>query len=85
MTERVCVVGGGLAGCEAALVLAQRGHEVELCEMKPHKRTPAQVSDHLAELVCSNSFRSANVDNAVGLIKEEMRRCGSFITAHAWY
>jgi methylenetetrahydrofolate--tRNA-(uracil-5-)-methyltransferase len=79
----VRIIGGGLAGCEAAWQLAEAGHHVTLHEQKPLKRTPAQVSDHLAELVCSNSFRSANVDNAVGLIKEEMRRCGSFIMACA--
>jgi methylenetetrahydrofolate--tRNA-(uracil-5-)-methyltransferase len=59
--------------------LAARGIEVELFEMKPKKRTPAQVSDHFAELVCSNSFRSRNLNNAVGLIKEEMRRLGGFL------
>ncbi len=80
---QVRVIGGGLAGCEAAYQLASAGFDVELCEQKPHKRTPAQVSDHLAELVCSNSFRSSNVENAVGLIKEEMRRAGSFIMACA--
>ena len=82
-SDRVRVVGGGLAGCEAAFQLAQRGFAVELHEQKPHKRTPAQTSDRLAELVCSNSFRSANVENAVGLLKEEMRRAGSFLLACA--
>lgn len=82
-TDRVRVIGGGLAGCEAAWQLARAGFQVELREMKPHKRTPAQVSDRLAELVCSNSFRSSAVANAVGLVKEEMRRCGSFLMACA--
>lgn len=73
----VTVVGGGLAGCEAALVLAAAGWRVRLVEMKPHKRTPAQVSDRLCELVCSNSLRSDNPENAVGLLHEELRRAGS--------
>lgn len=77
----VTVVGGGLAGCEAAWQLAQRGVHVRLIEMKPQRRTEAQVSNQLAELVCSNSFRSANVQNAIGLIKEEMRRLGSLVLA----
>ena len=72
----VWVVGGGLAGCEIALQLARRGIPVRLFEMKPHRRTPAQVSDELAELVCSNSFRGAGLENAVGAIKEEMRLLG---------
>lgn len=75
-TDPVWIVGGGLAGCEAALQLARRGIAVRLHEMKPRQRTPAQVSDELAELVCSNSFRAAAVDNAVGAIKEEMRILG---------
>jgi methylenetetrahydrofolate--tRNA-(uracil-5-)-methyltransferase len=75
----VKVVGAGLAGCEAAWQLAKRGIEVELIEMKPHKRTPAHVSDDFAELVCSNSLRSDELSNAVGLLKEEMRRLGSII------
>ncbi len=75
----VRVVGGGLAGCEAAWQLAQCGHDVTLLEMKPIKRTAAAVTDRLCELVCSNSLRSANVENAVGLIKEELRRGGSLI------
>ena len=73
----VTVVGGGLAGCEAAFQLAERGVEVLLVEMKPHRRTPAQTSDHLAEMVCSNSMRGAALGNAVGLLKEELRRAGS--------
>jgi methylenetetrahydrofolate--tRNA-(uracil-5-)-methyltransferase len=81
--RRVRIIGGGLAGCEAAWQLAAAGFDVTLHEQKPHRRTPAQTSDRLAELVCSNSFRSANVDNAVGLLKEEMRRAGSFLMACA--
>ncbi|MFT3772544.1 MAG: methylenetetrahydrofolate--tRNA-(uracil(54)-C(5))-methyltransferase (FADH(2)-oxidizing) TrmFO [Minicystis sp.] len=73
----VTIVGGGLAGCEAAHQLAERGIDVVLVEMKPHKRTPAQTSDSLAELVCSNSMRGAALANAVGLLKEELRRAGS--------
>lgn len=81
--DKVRVVGAGLAGCEVALQLANAGINVELYEMKPNKRTPAQVSDHFAELVCSNSFRSNNINNAVGLIKEEMRRAGGFLISMA--
>src|SRR3954470_24560213 len=73
----VTVIGGGLAGCEAAHVLSSAGVRVRLVEMKPHKRTPAQTSDSLAELVCSNSMRGAALANAVGLLKEELRRAGS--------
>lgn len=79
----VTVVGGGLAGCEAALSLAARGHRVRLVEMKPKKRTPAQVTDRLCELVCSNSLRSDNPENAVGLLHEELRRAGSPVLAAA--
>jgi methylenetetrahydrofolate--tRNA-(uracil-5-)-methyltransferase len=75
----VVIVGAGLAGCEAALELARRGHRVRLLEQKPQKRTPAQRTDDLAELVCSNSFRGAALSNAVGLLKEEMRRLESFV------
>jgi methylenetetrahydrofolate--tRNA-(uracil-5-)-methyltransferase len=75
----VTIVGGGLAGCEASWQLAERGIDVVLFEMKPHKRTPAQTSDHLAELVCSNSMRGAALGNAVGLLKEELRRAGSLV------
>ena len=77
--KRVIVIGGGLAGCEVALQLARAGVSVELLEMKPLKRTPAQHSDQLAELVCSNSFRSDDIHNAIGLLKWEMRRLGSAI------
>lgn len=79
----VWVVGAGLAGCELALQLAHRGVPVRLFEMKPEQRTPAQVSDELAELVCSNSFRGAGIENAVGAMKEEMRRSGSQLMAVA--
>jgi len=74
---RVEVVGAGLAGCEAAWQIAERGIRVVLVEMKPHKMSPAHVSNDFAELVCSNSFRSDELSNAVGLLKEEMRRLGS--------
>ncbi len=76
---KVRIVGGGLAGCEAAFQLASRGFDVELIEQKPHARTPAQTSDHLCELVCSNSMRGAALVNAVGLLKEELRRVGSLV------
>lgn len=79
----VTIIGGGLAGCEAAFQLARRGHAVRLVEMKPGKRTPAQQSDRLAELVCSNSLRSDNPENAVGLLHEELRRMGSLVLAAA--
>jgi methylenetetrahydrofolate--tRNA-(uracil-5-)-methyltransferase len=79
VSEVVTIVGAGLAGCEAALTLAARGVQVRLYEQKPHRRTPAQESDKLCELVCSNSFRGAALSNAVGLLKEEMRRLGSFV------
>ncbi|MDR0491981.1 MAG: methylenetetrahydrofolate--tRNA-(uracil(54)-C(5))-methyltransferase (FADH(2)-oxidizing) TrmFO [Oscillospiraceae bacterium] len=79
MTSKVKIVGAGLAGCEAAWQLAERGVAVELIEMKPGKLSPAHVSGNFAELVCSNSFRSDELTNAVGLLKEEMRRLGSII------
>lgn len=75
----ITIVGAGLAGCEAAWQLAERGFNVRLIEQKPIRRTPAQTSDSLCELVCSNSFRGASLGNAVGLLKEELRRAGSFI------
>ena len=76
---KVKVVGAGLAGSEAAWQLAQRGVAVELYEMKPRKMTPAHHADTFAELVCSNSFRGDRLENAVGLLKEELRRLGSLI------
>ena len=79
----VKVIGAGLAGCEAAWQLAQRGISVELYEMKPKKMSPAHHSGDFAELVCSNSFRGDRLENAVGLLKEELRRCGSLIMSCA--
>ncbi|MBQ3986500.1 MAG: methylenetetrahydrofolate--tRNA-(uracil(54)-C(5))-methyltransferase (FADH(2)-oxidizing) TrmFO [Oscillospiraceae bacterium] len=77
--SEVKVIGAGLAGSEAAWQLAKRGVKVKLYEMKPDKRTPAHASDGFAELVCSNSLRSDELTNAVGLLKEEMRRLDSLI------
>ena len=77
--QPVTVIGAGLAGCEAAWQLARRGIPVTLREMKPRKMTPAHHSGDFAELVCSNSLRSDQLENAVGLLKEELRRCGSLI------
>ena len=76
---KVKVIGAGLAGSEAAWQLAQRGIAVELYEMKPYKMSPAHHSPDFAELVCSNSLRGDRLENAVGLLKEELRRCGSLI------
>ncbi len=80
----VTIVGAGLAGCEAAWQLAERGVDVVLVEQKPLARTPAQTGDGFCELVCSNSFRGADVHaNAVGLLKEELRRAGSLVLTAA--
>ena len=79
MSERVTVIGAGLAGCEAAWQLAKRGIPVTLHEMKPQKKTPAHHTDLFGELVCSNSLRSDQLENAVGLLKEELRRLDSLI------
>ena len=76
---KVKVIGAGLAGAEAAWQLAKRGIQVELYEMKPHKKSPAHHVDTFAELVCSNSLRGDRLENAVGLLKEELRRLGSLI------
>ena len=81
--ERVTVLGAGLAGSECAWQLAKRGIPVRLVEMKPTKMTPAHSSAYFAELVCSNSLRSDELTNAVGLLKEEMRRLGSLILESA--
>ena len=75
----VKVIGAGLAGCEAAKQIAERGYKVDLYEMKPKKRTPAHKSDLFGELVCSNSLKAMRVESAAGLLKEEMRRLGSFL------
>ena len=77
--NQVTVVGAGLAGSEAAWQLAQRGIQVELIEMRPVKSSPAHHTDNFAELVCSNSLRGDRLENAVGLLKEELRRLGSLI------
>ncbi len=75
----VNVIGAGLAGCEAAYILAKGGIKVNLFEMKPKKFSPAHKIPYMSELVCSNSLRANNIENAVGLLKEEMRRLGSLI------
>ena len=80
---KVTVIGAGLAGSECAWQLAQRGIDVTLCEMKPEKMTPAHHTEHFAELCCSNSLRSDQLENAVGLLKEEMRRLDSLILSCA--
>jgi methylenetetrahydrofolate--tRNA-(uracil-5-)-methyltransferase len=80
---RVTVVGAGLAGCEAAWQAAKLGVPVTLCEMKPEKFSPAHHSADFAELVCSNSLRADRLENAVGLLKEEMRRLDSLIISCA--
>lgn len=76
---KINVLGAGLAGCEAAWQASRRGVEVRLIEMKPSKKSPAHSYDGFAELVCSNSLRSADVTSGVGLLKEELRRLGSII------
>ena len=77
--SKALVVGGGLAGCEAAWQLAERGHQVTLIEMRPVRQTPAHQTDGLAELVCTNSFKSEDLSNAHGLLKAEMRALGSIL------
>lgn len=83
LEPRVLVIGAGLAGCEAAWQLARRGIAVRLFEMRPEHRSPAHLGADFAELVCSNSLRAAGLGNAVGLLKEEMRRAGSLVMAAA--
>lgn len=80
---RVMIIGGGLAGCEAAWQILQRGHAVDMYEMKPQKFSPAHTMENLAELVCSNSLKSNALNNASGLLKEEMRRLNSLIMTAA--
>ena len=81
--NKITVIGGGLAGCEAAWQIAGRGIKTELIEMKPAKKSPAHKSEMLAELVCSNSLKAARVDSAAGLLKEEMRRLNSLCLSAA--
>ena len=82
-SAQVIIIGGGLAGCEAAWQLLRRGHAVHLYEMKPQKFSPAHKMEHLAELVCSNSLKSNHLDSAPGLLKEEMRSLNSLILSVA--
>src|SRR5688500_9222815 len=79
MTPTIHIIGGGLAGSEAAWQLAERGHDVVLHEMRPLRGTPAHKTDRLAELVCSNTFKSTELSNAHGLLKAEMRLLGSVV------
>ncbi len=79
MKEYITVIGGGLAGCEAAYQIAKRGIKVKLYEMKPTEFSPAHSNKNLAEIVCSNSFKSNNITNACGLLKEELRRLDSLL------
>ena len=79
MNEYINVIGGGLAGSEAAYQIAKRGIKVKLYEMKPKKFTPAHTSNDLAEIVCSNSFKSNLITNACGLLKEELRKLDSLL------
>ena len=81
--DHLIIIGGGLAGCEAAWQASSRGTKVILFEMKPTRFSPAHRSDNLGELVCSNSLKSTSLENAVGLLKEEMRRLGSLIVEAA--
>ena len=79
MNEYITVIGGGLAGCEAAYQIAKRGIKVKLYEMKPKKFSPAHSNKDLAEIVCSNSFKSNLLTNACGLLKEELRTLDSLL------
>lgn len=85
MSDSINVIGAGLAGSEAAWQIAERGINVSLYEMRPKKMTPAHHTSGFAELVCSNSLRGNSLTNAVGLLKEEMRRCNSLIIEAADY
>ena len=79
MEEYITIIGGGLAGSEAAYQIAKRGINVKLYEMKPHNFSPAHNNSNLAEIVCSNSFKSNLIINACGLLKEELRRLDSLL------
>ena len=74
MKKKIKVIGAGLAGCEAAYQIAKRGIKVHLYEMRPVKMTPAHHSENFGELVCSNSLKSMSIENASGLLKEEMKK-----------
>ena len=79
MKDYITIIGGGLAGCEAAYQIAKRGIKVKLYEMKPKEFSPAHSNENLAEIVCSNSFKSNSITNACGLLKEELRRLDSLL------
>lgn len=79
MKDYITVIGGGLSGCEVAYQIAKRGIKVKLYEMKPLKYTPAHSNKDLAEIVCSNSFKSNLLTNACGLLKEELRNLDSLL------
>ncbi len=79
MKDYITIIGGGLAGTEAAYQIAKRGIKVKLYEMKPIKFSPAHTNENLAEIVCSNSFKSNLLTNACGLLKEELRRLDSLL------
>src|SRR5499425_3175755 len=79
MHETITVIGGGLAGCEAAWQIARSGEKARLYEMRPVRQTPAHTTDRLAEIVCSNSLKSDQPYNASWLLKEELRRLGSIL------
>ena len=84
MQDYITVIGGGLSGCEAAYQIAKRGIKVKLYEMKPGKFSPAHSNENLAEIVCSNSFKSNSITNACGLLKEELRRLDSLLIKCAY-
>src|ERR1044071_7606335 len=77
--ESITVIGGGVAGCEASWQIARAGEKVRLYEMRPVRKTPAHLTDRLAEVVCSNSLKSDQPYNASWLLKEELRRLGSIL------
>ena len=83
MKDYIVVIGGGLAGCEAAYQIAKKGIKVKLYEMKPTKFSPAHGNENLAEIVCSNSFKSNLITNACGLLKEELRILDSLLISCA--
>ena len=79
MADPIHVIGGGLAGCEAALLLAEKGHSVLVHEMRPQQGTPAHQTEDLGELVCTNSFKTEDPANAHGQLKREMKALGSIL------